>query len=777
MLTIDTKNLLKTGLGLTQSFRFGFTANQLPVGELQSTVLFTRTYSASITNDHLFEIGKGHIDAQMYSRLLLQYSRDANLPSFDDLVTQFMDYLQKIALNASVWRTLVAYVTGMNPRPMKAESIAKVPPTAILEQIREIGGADQHEVFYHIACDYVCGVLAKLGFIQADAPYVFRISRINTYPDYLSLIDCVRASDLKRVLTVLADVDVGPIQATMKAKQAMLPALIAQHLGAAATTAWERSRGTYDATSIVQSVLMTMGRVWSPVTPDQLAPTTRLRSTAAVEELRPNLALFLAYQDMFKQVGAQEIAFSDEEMTSTIFPLFLAAMNDVSPFKSRSLTDSVNFIGQQSVRDHLGNPSDIIVYEDWRFDDSITAFTPLKHLSKLKASFLRVEPTISDKLSAALAPVGKALAVSSFVDHRVASMSLVPVAARGKLGTGAIMTLGFPSMLERDYAAGRTPDITLEALRSGTMPDDIEEVDRVQLERQLYNYYAAIVHYAVAHNSSVSVSAKLTEANAARASDKALYLVWRLSTELRVPVGYSAISGGEVFTTEPLEAIAYKDDVTPVEQMQAKTVDLAAYEKSLHIWDWHDASTELAYSDTYPVTVANSAYKINIREHEMLGLGAARERVRILRPDMAHAVVTMWYQWFLEDQEFIERFVGENGLGDDLVSKAFEGRQLQNAISVMQRLEMIGNSGIGISASHLVMQRLINEMAGQDLIDDISKLGVGIQKHRLAIWAGLATLRLLGLINNEQADEILTLLRGSNALAYVIATVDMEPVR
>ncbi|AAA32357.1 P1 protein [Pseudomonas phage phi6] len=767
MFNLKVKDLNGSARGLTQAFAIGELKNQLSVGALQLPLQFTRTFSASMTSELLWEVGKGNIDPVMYARLFFQYAQAGGALSVDELVNQFTEYHQSTACNPEIWRKLTAYITGSSNRAIKADAVGKVPPTAILEQLRTLAPSE-HELFHHITTDFVCHVLSPLGFILPDAAYVYRVGRTATYPNFYALVDCVRASDLRRMLTALSSVDSKMLQATFKAKGALAPALISQHLANAATTAFERSRGNFDANAVVSSVLTILGRLWSPSTPKELDPSARLRNTNGIDQLRSNLALFIAYQDMVKQRGRAEVIFSDEELSSTIIPWFIEAMSEVSPFKLRPINETTSYIGQTSAIDHMGQPSHVVVYEDWQFAKEITAFTPVKLANNSNQRFLDVEPGISDRMSATLAPIGNTFAVSAFVKNRTAVYEAV--SQRGTVNSnGAEMTLGFPSVVERDYALDRDPMVAIAALRTGIVDESLEARASNDLKRSMFNYYAAVMHYAVAHNPEVVVS----EHQGVAAEQGSLYLVWNVRTELRIPVGYNAIEGGSIRTPEPLEAIAYNKPIQPSEVLQAKVLDLANHTTSIHIWPWHEASTEFAYEDAYSVTIRNKRYTAEVKEFELLGLGQRRERVRILKPTVAHAIIQMWYSWFVEDDRTLA--AARRTSRDDAEKLAIDGRRMQNAVTLLRKIEMIGTTGIGASAVHLAQSRIVDQMAGRGLIDDSSDLHVGINRHRIRIWAGLAVLQMMGLLSRSEAEALTKVLGDSNALGMVVATTDIDP--
>lgn len=753
MISFNSQLLGSTGIGLTQAHHMGMLGADitatgdgetiaartiLPTGEMMGTT-FSRTFAASLTSEYFFEVGVGHVEPALYGRLLLQHAAEVRVP-FSTVVESFTNYIQKVALDAEYWRRLVAFTTGPTRRVLKASDVAHVTPTAVLSFVREQGGADGYDIFYHFMTDFVCGILGKLGFLQADSGYTFRSSRIETFPTRENLVDVVRAVDLVRILTAMSDVDVAPLQKTFRERNAVLPMLLASQLNNAASLAFERTRGSYDADAVVDSILLTLGRIWAPVMPDALQPKQRVVNSGPIQELRTNLAMFLAYQEARATRPNLRIAFGDEEMTSTILPLFMEAMATVSPYKVRPLKDATKFIGQRSVLDYTGAPSSMTIFEDHSFSNSITAFTPIKHLSAGNAYFLKPETTISERLSDSLAKMSTTMSVRAFVEQRAATAEGIPETRRVK--DGVDVTLALVTLESRDFAIGAPRGLTSRALKTGVV--DIQSEDGVRdqrlsdhLKAVVYNYYALITHYACSGMSDVAISQMPGDE-----SLPALYLVWREHTALKMPLGVSTISGGSVLTTEPLEAILYRGDVTPSEPITTRNLDLTGHVRSLHIWDWHAASSSLMFRSSYPTTIGGKKYEVNLTEHEMLSLGATRERVRFIVPPVAKSMASLWLTWLLEEYAFVNEQIEDPS--DTLTQIGFAGRRLQISMSLLLKLEAIGASTIGSTTSRLVVQRLVAKMVGDRVLDEVSKLSYGVQQRHIRIWAGLAILQMLG---------------------------------
>jgi hypothetical protein len=553
--------------------------------------------------------------------------------------------------------------------------------------------------------------------------------------------------------------------------------MISQQMAMAVKLAYESTRGEYQADDIVESVLTLLGRAWDAHTPKELEPSSYLSNTAGVDELKTNLSLFLAYQDMRITFSTPKIHFSDHEMSKIVIPKFIEALAEVSPFKARVMTDITSHLAKKTSRDHMGNPGRSVLFEDWNFSREITAFTALQRDSENKMQrFLRVDTSTTDALSAALNPIGDTLSIKGLVDSRLSVYDLS--AANDRIPTtGAELSFAFPSILESDYAHGLNPEDVIKTLQSGIakLTAEQQKTQSAQdyamsqrLRSRLHDYYSYIVHFAVAHGENVGVSS-----HAIKGLDtKNLYLVWRINTDLKKPIGNSAISGSEVFTSEPLEAIMYQRDNEATSTLDAETVKLAEHDDGVHIWDWHSVSEKVALEAAYSTTVRGKAYSVTMQEHHLLNIGARRQRLRFMKPGLAQAITGLWFEWFMEDQRFVQKAIKSSK--DDLVKAAFEGREKINAIALVQRLQKIGSVGIGAACTRMVRQGLAEKMYGAGLIDDYEDIHVGIERHKLAIWSGLTSLQLLGLMDDNEVQEIAKYLSNTNALAMVVGTAQFE---
>lgn len=760
MISTQVNAFNKTLSKLTQAVQTRAT-DTLPVGHMAMPVIFTRTFMSSTSGDLLLEVGAGKLDANGHTRLLMQHAYDTDTP-LAEVNEQYVKLLTLLGYQKELFRKVIAPIMGAADKPLRENSIAPVTPTFIFSKLSPALEKDVPDFLTHLMTDFICHMLAPLGLIVRDAPYIYCMKRYGLFPRYQNFVDIVEASQIQHTLQCLADADLSLVKDMMDRKRSLLPGMVAEYLTNAIVTALDIARGSYDAEAVVRSSLTTLGRIWDAQAPKEIQPRERIVKHPVISELRSNLAVFLAYQDMvgIHGLAACEISYNDEEMASVILPLFSRALSELSPFPVRMIEDVVAHIGKRSTRTHTGVPGHVIVYEDWDFGIETPSFTRVKQTSTGNQVFLIPSPTTTGKLTDSMRPIKNLMDMTTLVHRRLATYEMNPASLRvPKAGTELI--LAFPSLIELEGALGEA---------SGTIASEIKGVamavkNRKYVDNVLYDYFAMITHLAVVKAPSTRVSF------AENATGHVPYLVWSVSTALSEPVGPSAIEQGRVETSEPLEVLVYVDDFAPAMKRTARVLPIDDYKHGVHLWDWYGSSHQLEMNPGYQVTIRNKSYLVEVNEAELLGLGQQKKNVRFLKPTMAAAIVSVWITWLMEDKAFID--AAEKGTSDTLVIEGFKGRQIQSAMQLMSLLIAIGAHGAGANASKTVRRKIADMMYSQSRIDDYSELLVGIQAHRINVWAGLVTLQLLGLITTEDATNMMVYLVENNAMALVIGTVDL----
>lgn len=793
---IGMKNIVSNARGLTQAAKLG-SIDALSTGSTASPTVFTRTYMASPTGDHLFVVGTGDLDPKMHTRLLIAYAASNNL-ELSALIGQWNEFLSMIGKDRSIIASLIARLAGTQARSsgvtnINSKAITSVTPSFVFTELMAIVPADIPTVLVHIMSDNICHQLKKLGWILPDAGYTYRLRRNNLYPRYVDLIDVMIAKDFMRTLQHLAAADISVVQKMVDSKRNLNPNLVVQQLQSAFVQASDLSRGSYDPKMVVDSVLVTLYKIWDPDLPRELAPRERVQNNDLIKSLRSNLAMFIATQDMMRQTVSSDqiIHYTDEEMTSTILPWFDEALGELSYYKLRMIDDVASFLGKTTSRDNRGAPGHIILYEDWVYASEMVAFTPVRHTREGKQRFLVVENNVSSALTTAIKPIQNLLTTKKMVDQVVMTYEMASVERRVPLG-GAEVTLGFPSLIERQNDVGFDADLGI-ALRDGRAPEYDPEKSSVSqplyeriFSELAYDYYAMLVHVAVSHTPSVAISAMsgaFDGSSSTGGSFNIPYLTWTIQTQLDTPVGDSAIMAGTVVTSEPLEAIAYADDFQPSKPLEHKGLYLKDYEDHLHIWDWHSSSTSLNFVATYQTEISGEQYQVSVTEHELLSLGARRDTVRYLSPSLSRAVAQMWMSWITEEALFIENELSalskagtkkSPGIGNTLIRDAFEGRRVQNGINVLNIITSIGASSFGDRAAEHIRRRVADQLYKAGDIDAQSSLYAGVQAHRIRTWAGLITLKMFDMISTRQETEIMNILRDTKAMQLVVGTRDLS---
>lgn len=765
MINCKISDLSKIVRGLTQAHYTTSNGDVLSVAQPSAPIIFTRTLMASVSGDFLFEVGNGKLDAVIHTRLLVQYASDTS-QEFNMVADDYKGLLASLGYSKDVFRRVVAGIMGSSERSLTTKTLPQVPPTFVFKLLQPLLPVATSDILVHMVTDYVCHMLMPLGMILPDAPYVYCLRRTGYFPTFKALVNVIEAADLQRVIQCLADADLSLVKTAMDAKGAILPAMISQHLASAVVMAHETSLGSYEADSVVISTLSVIGAILDPSCPVPLQPRERLRNHPVISELRSNLAIFLAYQNMVATGTLPDVRYSDEEMTSVILPLFNKALAELSPFAVRILDDVISHLGKRTTRNHLGIPGNIVLFEDWDFGSEIAAFSRKKQTATGNQCFLTPVVPVSVALTTAMRPIRSHMSMSALVERRIATYEMAASSSRVPVD-GTNMSLAFPSLIENELRmnlpVGTISKLIVSGVTEENLKDPLFNLDDAQqiMARQIaFDYYALVMHIAVSRNPSVSISYGVNELG------RIPYVVWDLETNFREPISSSAIISGRVITTEPLEVLAYVPDFISAGPRTARVLPIEDYRHALHLWDWHSASTKLDLNPSYPTTIRNTNYLVELDEHEMLNLGSRRTNVRFIRPLMASAIVRVWMMWLIDDRSFIDEQI--RSTKDILVNESFKGRRIRSAMEIAQMLISIGASGTGANSARRISRKLAAAMFSQGNIDDYDELHQGIQRQRLHIWAGLATLQLLGLITVDDATSILTYLSESDAMSMMI---------
>jgi hypothetical protein len=754
-------------------------------GQFRPTV-FSRTFQASRTGEILVEVGTGKVEPINHSRIILQLSKDEGVP-VSELVDSYKQLVYRLSYEPEIIRRIVALALGSSERPIRANNIPKLPASAFIDHMMGImfpGVVSRvDEVLLHIAADALIAMVAQVGLVSNDAPHIHRMRPGNLFPAYDDLIDIMELRDVTFISTQLGSADLSLVSKTLNNSSnrdggAISPSILAQHIQNAFVGAYEASKGSYASHDIVNSVLATLHRVWSPMTPTELMPKERVLNSPFMSEFQSNLALFLATQDMVAHHPmANKVSFTDEEMTSFVFQLFSETVSLISPYDIRPLSDAVDFYGMKSSRDHNGEPGHIFLYEDWKVQDHVEAFMPIRQTLNGTGRFLLDMPTASAALANALGPIQKVVSLSDAIDVRVDSYNMQDQTKRAS--DPLEIHIGFPSLevreaqLEVQYLNALEPYIF-----GATEPTDAElkkiGITRSELKSIKFDYYSSLMHLAVARGSRVSIGEiKSVVRDGENATMGPLYILWSIRTTFTRQRGLSALLHGEVETTEPLEVIAYLQDFTPATSLSVNYPRLSDHEGAIHLWKWHKYSSKLSLQAPFEITLRNKRYKVSIDEHEMLSLGARRNEVRFMNQYDTKALVRIALKSMMDDYKFVVSKAKNSK--DELVKEAYKGREIQSVLRLVAMLSSIASAGAGQRTITYAKQRIADAMYGQTgTLDGYDEIHVGVQNHRLKVWAGIRVLELLQLISGEEAAQLADMIRESNALAYALSTVDLS---
>jgi hypothetical protein len=784
-MTIIVNKIDAQAAGLTQRAHVGGAATNGPLaghGQFKPTV-FTRTLQASRTGEFLVPIGTGQLDPVNHARIMRQLAVDEQ-KDINVLVDQYRETLHQLAFDSEIIRSTVAAILGNNDRHTNMASVAKVPAAFVIKhlvnKLHGKGVSRTDEIIVHLHADALITILAQLNLISEDAPHVHRMRPGSLFPNYTDLLDVMKLRDVMFMATQLANADVSLLMKSVKngrAGGALSTSIISQHIQNAFVGAYDASKGSYAANDVVDSVLNLLMRVWSPMTNETRMPSERVLKSPFVAEFQSNLGLFLAAQDMASHPSSSsEIAFGDEELTSTILPLFQETINLVSPYKVMALTDAIGFYGMKSSRDHNSEPGNIFLFEDWKVQDRVDAFVPIRQSLNSSGRFLQDMAGVSSALANTLSPVQKVVSLKDSIEIRVDSYNMDELTKRASQPTQIHMA--FPSLEVREAQLevkqfGALSPFIIEGKDPSS--DDLTKLGVTvrQIESLRFDYYASIMHLAIAKGQSLSVGELQSETDAESGITlNPLYIKWTQKTSFTRQRGLSALLHGQVETTEPLEVIAYMADFDPSDSLTVNYPYLSDHDGALHLWNWPRYSSTLALDASFDITLRNKKYTVNVNEHEMLALGARRNEIRFMNQYDTKALVNLFFKHVSDDFTFIKTMA--KNAKDPLVRDAYRGREIQSALRLVGMLSGVASNGAGQRAIAYAKQRVADKMYGMTgTLDGYDEIHVGVQNHRLRVWAGIRVLELLQLITAEEAAKIANMVRESNALAYALSTVDL----
>ncbi|AAG00446.1 P1 procapsid protein [Pseudomonas phage phi13] len=754
---------------------------------------FNVVHMSSHEGEFFYSLGKGVIDPRLVSRVLMHYSMSSHRVSdFGALVTEFLQFHHAVSTNAIIWRNLVAFVVGQsNDRATSPERMGRMPAEAVRErlfdEIRNQGIASVHlEMFGALEADYAISMLSQIGLIVPGTPLTYRVSRMLPFPDYNAYVDAVRGATLTRVLESLATADLGLVKSQMQKKAAISPSFIANELAAAATRASDRARGSYNPIDVADSVFYLLGTVWDPSTPAELVAPSSIQASDGFSSLLSNLAMFAAYQRRVATNGSFIGSKYDELiMKKEIIPLFIEAVERISPYEARTLPTAVGHIGVRSVSEYDATKSHLAVYESWNFSRSATAFVPIKNSRTGFGRFLMEELSVSDALSSALGPIAETFSVDGFIERHLTALTAAVPGAYDVKADGTQVLLALPSVSAIPTPLGVTTSALMRAMRSAEefVPDadslaavrhaisdsegmgsDTERAAVRRGEALLHSYYVMLLATAVQSGGMLSVGSITVEANPDGGNNVAIF--WEMSTSSKIPLGPTGLLGGRLETSEPLERIAYGPDITPTLTVTPPALPLRDHERSLHVWNWADTSTKVKFEDTFTTTIANKKLAVRLDEVAILSLGYRRESLRFMIPASARAIAEMWVSWYTATDAELTAL--KKKTKDTAALAALDGRLLSSGVMLVQRLRAIGRSPVGQTMARLINSGLANELRNKGAIDAMKGLYVVPHQIRMEVWSGLVLLQLLGVISTQEAEDITSGIKGSNALATVM---------
>lgn len=416
MINIELNKIHTTARGLTQAGRVGPLDEALSVNQKKRPVTFTRTYMGSLSGDYLYQIGAGDFDPATIVKLLLQYAYDSRA-NFEDVSADFLNYVKTSGLEPELWRKMMSLLMATSSQITATNRVAPVTPTYVFEQLEKYRPSEKHPIFTRIMADIICSMLKPFGWILPDKAYSYRVRRPSVFPTGQDFIDIVEGANLFKALTAIAGADLGVVSAALKQGKSISPGMIGSYIAQALLRANDMTSGSLSSFRVVGAVFKQLSLMWDPETPDELMPAARIQENSSISELRSNLSVFLAVQEYTTLYHSLDPAgkFTDEEFVNVVIPLFMGALSTHSPYKLRTLADSVSFLGKHQARDYHGQPVHNILYENWTVSKEVVAFQPVRQTKTGRQKFLLPQNRPTESLSQAIEPVQRMLSIDTLV--------------------------------------------------------------------------------------------------------------------------------------------------------------------------------------------------------------------------------------------------------------------------------------------------------------------------------------------------------------------------
>jgi hypothetical protein len=725
------------------------TAETLPL-------VFTSTYSASLTADHLFRLGVGEMDPEAQVRLLLQVARDTDVP-FESLATEYRHAISSFALNVEAIRKVVVAVIGSSDRALRPNNIPGVTPSYLFTKISAIL-PETNVIIRRLVTEFFCDKFRPLGWIYQDSPIVYRVQKTNTFPRKQDLVDIVDAYDLVRMMRALGDVKISLVGRMLDESRSVQPSFIVNQVQQSLVIGHELSRASFDADGIVSAVLDVVTRANETNLPEELKLPERILRHPLVAELKSNLAMFLAGQMERKRQGARNTTtYTPEEVVNVVLPTFISAFGAVSPFKKRVLSDSIAHIGKITAANYDKKPLVIAIYESWNVASKPQAFTPIRQLMDEPQRYLFPQARVTEALNSALKPIFSVVNMERITRAKLDTLELVKHEKAPDIGNGPEFLFGLPSVEMQALAK------TSFHAEHHPSPPEITG-DMSVRDRMAYDSYATAMHLAVTKAAGTMATSNVEKSYLP-------FLMFNIRTDLRVPLGSSQIIMGDVITAEPIEVMAYAPDFVHSETLEAHLPDIDQFPDALHAWKWREASAQIKDDVIYTVDLRGSTYKPTVADYEVLGLGARKEDVYFIVPAITRAIAHLWASWAMVEDAFLKQ-ESVAAKGDSLKAAALEARRVHSSLALVRDLVTLSAQGPGKTYVEFITQRLAGEMDKAGKIDAYADLEVGIQRTRLRAWAGLQTFRLTSLLDFETVSNIATLIRDNDALSLMVGIVE-----
>jgi hypothetical protein len=752
---------------------------------LSRQAAFTTTMASSLSYDEMMQLDYGDFSIDHQLKLLMTEAQVQGRP-LSEILDEFYKYFRSNFMMHSSLINYVTLATGSANKPVAPKHIARQPASMIAKCVTKNAPSD-FSVFTMIMTGWMAHIYKSLGWLLPEYPVAYKMPRTTQYPNLDDLVDAVELKQARRFFESVRAVDFTIVREALAKPSApgsslgagaIAPALIAQYMANATVSASDSLRGRRSSIDVTKAVLSALVKRWDPELAVKAEDSTRLNESSALSEMSRNVILFIAAQELVLE-NQTFPNYSDTEMIEEVIPAFNEAISTHPVFGKRSITDTVGHMGVTQAFDHQQRPILSVIYEAWRVDSTVAVFDPVRVDKDGDLRFLIPEATLSSRLTDGLSGAMDVMDLESIVSRRIGAFEAMSYENRSGSVHGAT-SLVLPSLHDAIEGSLLNDEEKLLAIqcKGDVTKDVLEEVGTsratlfTRVVKAAYrDLYVTLTHYAVSFAESTtigrskSIQGDLTDKRKHRAL---LALAYSHSAPYKAPIGSAAIMAGRIKTSEPLELISYASERKPALTLERKALNFEKSANSLHSWGWHEESQAVSHvTQEYVAEVGNASYQVRMRAQDAFGSGHISTRMRFMKPTLAGAIVSLWFDVFSDITDFFNNLQTDDKTG--VTEEAIQARKSSHALQLVAQLRKLGRTVLGQNAQSFVYNSLVASLLDADRIDSVTELQKGVERVRFETWCGFAVITQLGLLNASQRSEIYTFIKENRAIANAVA--------